>query len=292
MFRRRLRDILMTRWAPLKKDESPVMTPKRDLQAIMVQQHIAAVEKDFEPDFRPFYEAVRQYSGGSPERLYNIHQAVRYIVSAKIPGAFVECGVWMGGTMMMVAATLLAMGVTDRKLYLYDTYEGHPKPNEQLDIDLHGHSATIDWAQATEQGTKRWMDVSVDTVSENMARTGYPMENVILVKGKVEDTLPKQAPDSLALLRIDVDWYSPCKATMEHLYPRLSEHGVLILDDYGHYQGFRKAVDDYLDKSNSPILLNRVDYTCRTGIKCGGKSTHPFRESLILRPLSDPSSGR
>ena len=287
MFYRRLRETLMARRAPPKDDGSQAMTPKRDLQVIMVQQHIAAVEKDFEPDFRPFYEAVRKYSGGSPERLYNIHQAVRYIVSAKIPGGFVECGVWMGGTMMMVASTLLAMGVTDRKLYLYDTYEGHPKPDEQLDVDLHGHSATADWEQATEHGVKPWMDVSAETVSENMARTGYPMENVILVKGKVEDTLPEHAPESLALLRIDVDWYSPCKAAMEHLYPRLSEHGVLILDDYGHYQGFRKAVDEYLDTSNSPILLNRVDYTCRTGIKSGLKSARPFRELLTLQPLHD-----
>ncbi|HTI85272.1 MAG TPA: TylF/MycF/NovP-related O-methyltransferase [Alphaproteobacteria bacterium] len=247
-----------------------------DLQSMMVSQHIRAVISDFEPDFLPFYRAIRAYSGGSPERLYNLHQGIRYIVSAGIPGAFVECGVWKGGTMMMVASTLVALGATDRKLYLYDTYEGHPKPDEKLDVDLHGHRAVDDWFP-------QWMEVSEDAVRDNMARTGYPMENVVLVKGRVEDTLPQHAPDTVALLRLDVDWHSPCRHALEHLFPRLSPDGLLILDDYGHYQGFRTAVDEYLESARSPMLLNRIDYACRVGVKTGRTASSSLRTPLTFQ---------
>ena len=87
------------------------------------------------------------------------------------------------------------------------------------------------------------------------------------VRGKVEDTLPERAPDQLALLRLDTDWYESTRHELVHLYPLLAPGGVLIIDDYGHWDGSRKAVDEYFDGEADPILLSRIDYTGRIGIK-------------------------
>jgi O-methyltransferase len=88
-----------------------------------------------------------------------------------------------------------------------------------------------------------------------------------LVPGRVEETLAFDLPDQIALLRLDTDWYESTKVSLEQLYPRLVPGGVLIIDDYGHWQGCRKAVDDYFYKTDQKILLQRIDYTGRIGIK-------------------------
>lgn len=101
-----------------------------------------------------------------------------------------------------------------------------------------------------------------------MKQTGYSFNNIVFIKGKVEDTLIKEAqPEKISLLRLDTDWYESTKAELEHLFPKLEKEGVLVIDDYGHWQGARKAVDEYFSKNKINILLNRVDYTCRMGIK-------------------------
>lgn len=100
-----------------------------------------------------------------------------------------------------------------------------------------------------------------------MLRTGYPAENLRLVKGRVEDTLQGTIPDQIALLRLDTDWYESTYHELVHLYPRLVQGGVLILDDYGHWRGAREAVDQYFAENEICLLLHRVDYSCRIGVK-------------------------
>ena len=87
------------------------------------------------------------------------------------------------------------------------------------------------------------------------------------MQGPVEETLPKTAPDRLALLRLDTDWYESTRHELVHLYPRLVDGGVLIVDDYGHWEGCRRAVDEYFAAEADPVLLSRVDYTARIAIK-------------------------
>jgi hypothetical protein len=108
--------------------------------------------------------------------------------------------------------------------------------------------------------------VGVDEVRANLAATGYPLNKVRFIKGDVLQTIPAQAPQKISLLRLDTDWYKSTSHEMVHLYPRLSSKGVLLIDDYGHWKGSRQAVDEYF-ASNDPILLNRLDYTGRIGIK-------------------------
>jgi hypothetical protein len=98
---------------------------------------------------------------------------------------------------------------------------------------------------------------------------GYPKEKLHYVQGKVEDTIPGAAPGQIALLRLDTDWYESTHHELIHLYPRLSAGGVLIVDDYGHWQGSRRAVDEWIAQTGARILLNRIDYTGRVAVKVG-----------------------
>lgn len=170
--------------------------------------------------------------------------------------------------MMMVALTLVALGKTDRNLVLFDTFEGLPKPDEALDVDVWGNRAIDGWRphRKTDQSSD-WAYASLEEVRANMESTGYPMDKVSFVKGMVEDTIPAKSPGTIAMLRLDTDWYSSTKHELEHLYPRLSRNGVLILDDYGHFKGARQATDEYLQALEAPLLLTRVDYAGRAAIK-------------------------
>ena len=103
-----------------------------------------------------------------------------------------------------------------------------------------------------------------EVAAPTCAATGYPAERLHFVEGKVEDTIPEQAPERIALLRLDTDWYESTRHELEHLYPRLSPGGVLIIDDYGHWEGARQAVDEYF---KGEVYLHRIDYTGRLAIK-------------------------
>jgi len=112
-----------------------------------------------------------------------------------------------------------------------------------------------------------WALAPLERVQQNMASTGYPAELVRYHKGKVEDTLPEAAPDGVALLRLDTDWYESTRHELVHLYPRLASGGVLIIDDYGFWRGSREATDEYLESVGWPVLLTRVDQSGRIGVK-------------------------
>jgi hypothetical protein len=238
-----------------------------DYQSIMAQDQIRLGFANLEPEFRELYEQCREYTMTSWERLYALYKSVQYVVKNSVPGGIVECGVWRGGSMKLVAHALLALGVTDRTLFLYDTFEGMTEPDPILDIDSSGNKAVNDWTEVQRRGVK-WSYAPIGEVREVIAGSGYPMNNVVFVKGPVENTLPATVPERIALLRLDTDWYSSTKHEIEHLYPRLSLYGVLILDDYGHYRGAQRAIDEYFDRTGKRPFLNRTDYSCRVGIKC------------------------
>ena len=223
--------------------------------------------RDLDPAFFAIYERCKAATMTSVERMYALYNAVEYVVDAGIPGAFVECGVWRGGSVMLIAATLLAKGVTDRRIYLYDTFDGMAPPTNK-DQDLEGHPAEALLTAATDRGEDLiWCLAPLEEVRSNLAKIEYPTETYEFVIGKVEDTLTRLVPDQIALLRLDTDWYESTRVELEHLYPRLSRNGVLIIDDYGHWQGARQAVDEYFSGLRGNILLNRIDYTGRIGVK-------------------------
>lgn len=213
------------------------------------------------------YKKVKPYTMTSPERVFALCEAVKYIHEKNIEGDIVECGVWKGGSMMAVAETLLKLDSTSRDLYLFDTFEGMSAPTEK-DVDLSGLKAESLLATSDKiKDDSVWCCAALDVVKSAVNSIGYPGEKLHFVKGKVEQTIPMAAPEKIALLRLDTDWYESTRHEMEHLFPRLVKGGVLIIDDYGHWQGARKAVDEYFEKNKVKILLNRIDYTGRIAVK-------------------------
>lgn len=226
---------------------------------------------DISPDYdETLVETIRQvrpFTQTSPSRIASLCDATRYIVRAQIPGDIVECGVWRGGSMMAVARTLLEIGDTARELFLYDTFEGMPQPGEK-DITYSGTSAsTLMHQSRKDDPSSIWCYAPLETVKHMVYAIGYPREKIHFVQGKVEETIPHIVPERVALLRLDTDWYDSTRHELIHLFPRLTRGGVLIVDDYGHWQGARRAVDDYLVESGAKLFLNRIDYTGRIALK-------------------------
>jgi O-methyltransferase len=221
-----------------------------------------------DPEFWDIYNLCKPYTMTGIERMYSLFSAVKYIIENNIQGSFVECGVWRGGSAMLVAKMLTRRNITDRKIYLFDTFEGMSKPTKD-DTDFTGKdAATLLKDNAGNKEESVWCLADLSDVQNNMRLTNFTSEKIIYVKGKVEETIPASNPaEQIALLRLDTDWYESTKHELIHLYPKLVKDGVLIIDDYGHWEGCRKAVDEYLTENNVNMFLSRIDYTGRIGIK-------------------------
>jgi len=219
--------------------------------------------------FSEIYDTCKPYTMTSKYRCYALYNAVRYAVKNNIAGDYVECGVWKGGSSMLIAKTLLSLGVTDKKLYLMDTFEGMSEPTEYDEYLPEKIDTKKTWQQASNRdGHNEWCYSSLDEVKNNMEKTEYPSKNIICIKGKVENTLTeKNSINDIAILRLDTDWYESTKVEMEKLYPLLQQNGVLILDDYGAWAGAKKAVDEYFDANDINLLINRIDEGGRLMLK-------------------------
>lgn len=226
--------------------------------------------QDLDPGIRKTVERVRDFTMTSPYRIAALCEAVRYVIENRIEGDIVECGVWRGGSMMAVAETLVQLGETNRMLHLFDTFEGMTEPGA-YDVAITGESARALLA-ATHDRTGAdsvWCEAPLEQVRRSLATTGYDAGRIAFVQGRVEDTLPANAPQRIALLRLDTDWYESTRHELEHLYPRLVPGGMLIIDDYGHWAGARRAVDEYVRENRLPLYLHRIDYSGRCAIKPG-----------------------
>jgi hypothetical protein len=228
-------------------------------------------QAEFPPDFAPHHisiiRTVQGHTLTSIERLFGLIESVDYVTRQKIPGSIVECGVWRGGSMMAVALTLKHLKAADRDLYLFDTFEGMTRPTEE-DVHHSGAPAIAAFtALQTGEDSSDECAATLEDVQQGMAKTGYNASRIHYVKGKVENTIPHQAPDQIALLRLDTDWYESTKHELEHLFPRLTKGGVLIIDDYGDWLGARKATDEYIASHAPYLFLNRIDYTGRITLK-------------------------
>ena len=222
---------------------------------------------DFEPSFNSIMETCKPFTMTSEERLYSFNKSVEYIVKNNIEGDIVECGVWKGGSSMCAMLSLVQLNAANRNFFLYDTFEGMSEPSE-MDANLLGVDAKNLLSQS-EKTTEdvMWCYAPIDDVKNNISKTQYPSNLINYVKGKVEDTIPNTLPDKIAILRLDTDWYESTYHELVHLFPKLVTGGVIIIDDYGHWKGAREAVDQYFKEQGVQILLNRIDYTGRIGIK-------------------------
>lgn len=221
---------------------------------------------DFEEEHITTFRRVEPYTMTRPPRVYALMEAVKYVVRAGVPGAFAECGVWRGGSVMAMAMTMMRLGAK-RDIHLYDTFEGMAPPRAE-DVSVSGASAARKFKKLqTGASSSDWCRSSVDEVRRNVLETGYDSSNFHFHKGLVEETIPDEAPEQLSLLRLDTDFYESTKHELQYLYPRLSSGGVLLLDDYGYWRGARTAVDEYIREHGLAILLNRIDFAGRIAVK-------------------------
>jgi hypothetical protein len=216
------------------------------------------LKRYYDDEAREILTAVKPWTMTSYERIFALVVAVRYVAANAIPGDVVECGVWRGGSMQAVARTLVAAGAADRELHLFDTFEGMPPPTEADRRIRSGPTAEQMLAEQPRSGLV-WAIASLEDVQAGMAQTGYPEALVHYHPGRVQDTIPGDAPEQIALLRLDTDWYESTKHELEHLYERLTPGGVLIIDDYDYWEGSRKAVDEFVAQTGARLLLVPID---------------------------------
>ncbi len=204
------------------------------------------------------------YTQLSYERLMTLYEQVAYIERRQLPGAFVECGVWRGGGAAMMALANLAESAGRRVIHLFDSFEGMPDPSAEFD----GPEAARLMEQAAEQGVACNAAAPEDAL-RLIERIGYPAEFVRVHKGWFQDTLPaaRDGIGPIALLRIDGDWYDSTRVVFEQLYHRVTPGGVIVIDDYGHFEGCRRATDEFLSVHAPHAYLHHIDYTGRYLIK-------------------------
>ncbi|ARF77112.1 methyltransferase [Kitasatospora albolonga] len=243
--------------APETEPKAPMKAPVKTPAKTPVKKPALAFPEDYDDEAREIIRAVKPYTMTSPERLNAFILATRYIARHNIPGDIVECGVWRGGSMQACARTLLSVGETERELHLFDTYEGMTPPTAE-DLRRDGRPAQ-ELLDAQGKDRPIWAVASLEDVQAGFEQVPYPKERVHYVRGPVEDTVPGQAPEQISILRLDTDWYASTRHELEHLYPRLVSGGVLLIDDYGYWQGSRQAVDEFLDKTGERLLLLRMD---------------------------------
>ena len=233
----------------------------------------ASLPPDYSEREREIISMVAPFTMTSHERIVALIRAVHYLVQNRLPGAIVECGVWRGGSMLAATMALHDAGDHGRDVYLFDTFEGMPPPDD-VDTDIAGVAAAANYRRGhRDDAAWDWCYASRADVEATMALGPHDATKTHLIEGRVEDTLQAHAPEQIALLRLDTDWYASTKHELDVLYPRLVEGGVLIIDDYGHWRGARKAVDEYILQHRLPLLLTRIDYTGRLAVKWSETAT-------------------
>ena len=201
-------------------------------------------------------------------RLIATLQLCKYVVENDIPGHFVECGVWRGGHAILAKKIFEALG-SNKEVYMYDTFLGMSKPDE-VDVSyINEKKAIIDYEISEREEHNNWCYASLEDVKNNCKEAGLDMSGIHFIKGDVCETLDEidLLPNKICIMRLDTDWYKSTLKELEVLYPLLSNKGALIIDDYGHWLGSKKAVDQYFTKKEISPLFHIIDYSSRLCLK-------------------------
>jgi len=200
---------------------------------------------------------VKPYTLVSFERLYNVHMLSRLIEENSMKGAFVECGVWKGGCVAIMAHVAKKAG-SNRKIWLFDSFEGLPEPTKKDGIEAKIFASKKDSGKL--KSIKKVV-ASISDVNEILSKLKIDRKNIVIRKGWFQDTLPKAKKDigAISILRLDADWYESTKICLEKLYGLIIPKGYIIIDDYYSWGGCRKAVDEFIAKNNLQIKIRRID---------------------------------
>lgn len=221
-------------------------------------------------DFMPIWTHCRPCTMISFARGLAVYRAVRYLVENGVGGDFVECGVWRGGASMIAMMSLLHFGAANRRFSLFDTFQGVTEPSV-VDVDWRGASAQSQLESENGKVDGVLCYASLAEAMANVATTGYPSDLIEFAEGDIRETALRAPRREIAFLRLDTDFYDSTRVELETFYPMLIEKGVLIVDDYGHWNGARVAVDEYFDSMHRAgrhcPLLTVTDYTGRLAVK-------------------------
>lgn len=232
-------------------------------------------------DFAEAWRQVLPFMNSTPECGYAIWRAVSHIIDKNIPGSFVECGAWRGGSAMLIALALLKRNAV-RDIFLFDRFDGVSPPTDE-DRKWHDPLNTnyLHGMYSEDLAPLANAQMSLREIRENLLSTGIDARLTHFVVGNVEETAARTQTLGIALLRLDTYCYSSTKHGLEALYPRVVEGGILIANDHGHWGSARKPVDEYFlgARSNGSLpMFWPIDYTARGSIK-----TYPAEEVEIAR---------
>ena len=213
-------------------------------------------------------------------RLVSLYRQVEECEKRELQGAFVECGTWKGGAVGLMALANLRHGTARRMLHLFDSFEGIHEPDAAVDGPLAVSQVLsvqggVGGRLVAVQGLYEKFAGSVGTLEDNRnlleKKIGYPVEFISYHKGWFQDTVPTATVTigPIAILRLDGDWYVSTKICLDHLYPKVVPGGFVIVDDYGTYDGCRKAVDEYRATHGIRAMLERIDSSAFVWIKAG-----------------------
>ena len=233
---------------------------------------------DLEQEIYSDMQMLRRHTMLTYARLVTLYQEAVFCEKSGIYGDFIECGTWKGGAVALMALANLRHGSNLRHIHLFDSFEGIPEPDESID----GEKAIQEIKRAGGEAKGRLVSVrgfydryggEIGTLEQNrhLLETviGYASSHLHYHKGWFQDTLPKDSPEirEIAILRLDGDWYASTKICLEHLYDKVVKGGFVIIDDYGYFEGCRKAVDEFIKKKGYRVYLNHIDATGRYWIK-------------------------
>lgn len=207
-------------------------------------------------------DLCKNFSMTTDIRMWALLNSLKKILSENIEGEIVECGIWKGGNIILIKKFMERYNLK-KKIYCYDTFEGMYETSKE-DREL---STNIDAKEIINDDHKYVCESSFQQTENNIKKNVNNMNDIFFIKGKVEDTLKvnKNIPEKISICRLDTDYYSSTKIELEKLYSRISKGGVLIVDDYGHWSGSKKAVDEFF--KDKFIMKHYVDYACRLIIK-------------------------
>ena len=215
-----------------------------------------SVSRPIQPDniLKEHLEIINKNTMVNYEGLISLYDQVKYIEENNIIGDFVECGVWKGGCVGLMALANKRFGRKYRKLHLFDSFQGIPEPVEGIDGDLALNQAN-EWSDGGKTGRMRPLPGFYDnyggvgTLQDNKDLLekiiGFPRKHIQYHSGWFNETIPPNKIESIALLRLDSDWYESTKICLDSLVSKVVENGFIIIDDYGTYDGCKKAVDEY-----------------------------------------------
>lgn len=184
------------------------------------------------------------------KRLDHLQVALETVLAEGVPGDVIETGVWRGGATIFMRAILQAWGVTDRRVFVADSFAGLPPPDPKYAAD-----------QGDQHHTMKELAISLEQVRANFAKYDLLDEQVVFLEGWFKDTLPAAPIRQLAIARLDGDMYGSTMDAIEVLYPKLSVGGFLIVDDYGAVVGCRKAIEDYRQAHGITEPMTAIDWT-------------------------------